>query len=162
MSQHQIWGVFDNQVAAGEALSLLESGGFGQSQIAIEKRFREALSGFVWSQILYVRLPEGIVLGFAGGGLLCALICVLASRGMPPVFPAAAFICVGSVVGTILGACAGMVVAKLESNRLERENQQDRISIGVLCTDPVAEAKAKFALQKAGAATIDIGAAISL
>ncbi len=102
--QQTVWGIFDEHAATHE-------------------RLRDTVVSNAWSQAVYSRLPEGIVLGFAGGGLLCALICVLASRGLPPVFPAAVFICIGSVAGTILGAFAGVIVARLESRRMARENR---------------------------------------
>ena len=155
MSQRvSIWGVFPDQIAAGTALTLLESDGFGQSQIAIEKRFRDALAGFDWSQAIYVRLPEGIVAGFAGGGLLAALIACIVARGLPPILPAAFLICLGSVVGTVLGAFTGMIVARYETRKKD-QLPEDKISIGVLCFDSEAEDRAKVAFQRAGAATID-------
>ena len=153
-NQVSIWGVFEDQVSAGEALSLLEFGGFHQSQIAIQKRFKGALGSFDWGQAIYVRLPEGIVLGFAGGGLLCAAIAVAVSRGMPHVIPAALFICVGSVIGTVLGAFTGMIIAKFETSH-DRPSEAGNISIGVLCVDSEAEDRAKVALHKAGASTVE-------
>lgn len=155
MSQHvSIWGVFPDQAAAGQALTLLESTGFRQSQIAIEKRFRAALAGFEWSQAIYVRLPEGIVAGFAGGGVLTALVCLIVARGIPPIFPMAALTCVGCVVGTILGAFTGMMVARYETLP-GKADESDKISIGVLCFDPQSESRAKTALKEAGADIID-------
>ncbi|HEY3742730.1 MAG TPA: hypothetical protein VGL53_22950 [Bryobacteraceae bacterium] len=136
-------------------MTLLESTGFRQSQIAIEKRFRAALAGFDWSQAIYVRLPEGIVAGFAGGGLLTALACLIIARGIPPIFPMAALTSVGCVVGTILGAFAGMMLARFETMPGHADNS-DHISIGVLCFDSQSEDRAKTALQEAGADTIDV------
>lgn len=150
-----IWGVFADQAKAGQALVLLESDGFRHGQIAIEKKFKDALAGFTRSQAVYVRIPEGIVAGFAGGGLLAAILCLIAARGVPPLFLMAGLICVGSVLGTILGAFGGMLVARFETRRPEPENE-DRISIGVLCFDERSEDRAKVALQRAGAAIIDI------
>ena len=154
MSQHvSIWGVFPDQAAAGQALTLLESTGFGQSQIAIEKRFRAALAGFEWSQAIYVRLPEGIVGGFIGGGLLTALTCFVVARGLPPVLPMLALACLGCVAGSILGAFIGMLVARYEATQGAPEDG-NKVSIGVLCFDPQSQDRARVAFREAGAATI--------
>ena len=154
MAQHvSVWGLFPDQVTAGEALTLLESTGFRQGQIAIEKRFRKALAGFEWSQAIYVRLPEGIVAGFVCGGLLSLLACFVIGRGVPPLFPTAVLSCVGCVAGTILGAFTGMIWARYET-RIGSQDDGDGISIGVLCFDASAEDRAKTALRKAGAKTI--------
>lgn len=150
-----IWGVFPDQLAAGEALHLLECGGFGESQIAIDKRFREAVAGIQWAQAMYVRLPEGIIAGFAGGGLLCAVISLLISRGIPPLLPTAFFICLGMLIGTVLGAFTGMLIARFESMSTKSDTHADGISIGVFCFDQGSEQRAKKALQRAGAAAID-------
>ena len=92
--------------------------------------------------------------GFAGGGVLTALACLVVARGIPPIFPMAALTCVGCVVGTILGAFIGMMLARYETLP-GRRDESDKISIGVLCFDVQSESRAKTALQEAGADTID-------
>jgi hypothetical protein len=148
-----IWGIFPDHSRAVQALTLLESGGFGLSEIAIEKQFKRALAGFDWSEAIYVRLPEGIVAGFAGGGLLAALIGCIVARGIPPMFPLIALTCLGCVAGAIVGAFAGMIVARLESS--QDLPADDPISIGVLCLDLASEDRAKGVFRVAGAAAID-------
>ena len=75
------------------------------------------------------------MVGFAGGGLLFAAISILVSKGIPPLVPAAFFICVGMLIGTVLGAFTGMLVARFESLSAKSNTQPDKSSIGVLCFD---------------------------
>jgi hypothetical protein len=87
------------------------------------------------------------------GSLLSALTAVIVSHGLPPAVPALFFISVGAVIGTVLGAFTGMVVARFETRG--QAQASDDISIGVLCFDSEAETRATTALERAGAASIN-------
>lgn len=150
-----IWGVFPDQSAAGNALGRLERLGFSQNQIAIEKRFGDAL-GIDWTHVFYVRLPEGIVTGFLGGGLVAVVASCLIAKGIPQLVPTAILMIAGMFVGTAIGGLAGFAYASFERLfKTPESDPEDGISIGVRCFDQESEFLAKEAFEQTGAATID-------
>lgn len=148
-----IWGVFPSSEGATKALSLLERYGFRQPQIAIEKTFRRALSGFDWEHALYVRLPEGIVTGFAAGTVIGGILGLIATKGSPMVLPMALFLLLGMILGTVLGALTGLIYARVEP-WLGWETSKEgagEFAVGVQCDNLESEVQARTALEEAGA-----------
>lgn len=149
-----IWGVFPNSEGATKALSLLERSGFRQPQIAIEKTFRRALSGFDWEHALYVRLPEGIVTGFAAGTVVGGIVGLIATKGSPLLLPMALFLLLGMILGTVLGALAGLIYARIEpwlGSGTSNVEAAGEFAVGVQCDNLESEVQARTALEEAGA-----------
>lgn len=148
-----IWGVFQSSESATRALNLLERSGFREPQIAVEKTFRHALARFDWEHALYVRLPEGIVTGFAAGSVIGALTGLLVTNGSPQLLPMALFLLLGMILGTVLGALAGLVYARLEPwlDPSSETNAGGEFAVGVQCDNLESEVQARSALEEAGA-----------
>jgi hypothetical protein len=150
-----LWGVFTSPTAASRVLHRLKVVGFGQRQIAIQKDFRQSWLASARSHAIYQRVPEGIVSGFLGGGLLGALGALVVSKGSLDLFPLVLLSAVCSVVGSVVGAITGLIYASLEplvKDVLELEGAD--ISIGVRCAGWEDEVRAKEIFQQAGGANI--------
>jgi hypothetical protein len=148
-----IWGVFPSSEGATKALNLLERYGFRQPQIAIEKTFRRALSSFDWEHALYVRLPEGIVTGFAAGTVIGGILGLIATKGSPLLLPMALFLLLGMILGTVLGALTGLIYARVEPwlNSNTSKEGAGEFAVGVQCDNLESEVQARTALEEAGA-----------
>ena len=148
-----IWGIFPSCEGASKALNLLERSGFRQKQIAVEKAFRSSGASFSWEHALYVRLPEGIVTGFAAGSVIGGLAGLIASKGEPSLLPMALFLLFGMIMGTIIGALLGLIYARVEPwlSRSSAAVETDEFAVGVECESLESEVQARTALEQAGA-----------
>lgn len=148
-----IWGVFPSSESATKALTLLERYGFRQPQIAIEKTFQNALSRFDWEHALYVRLPEGIVTGFAAGTVIGGAAGLIATKGQALMLPMALFLLLGMVMGTVLGALVGLLYARVEPwlGSSDKDEAAGEFAVGVQCDNLQSEVQARNALEEAGA-----------
>ena len=150
-----LWGVFPNPTAASRVLHRLKAMGFGQSQIAIQKHFQESWLATARSHAIYQRVPEGIVTGFVGGAILGGVGALLLSKGTLELLPIILISAVCSVIGTILGAAAGLIYAGVEPLvRNELSDDEAGIAIGVQCVDVIDEVRAKEIFEEAGGARI--------
>ena len=155
LSQHiSIWGVFPDRTAANQAVNLLECRGIRKSQIEMEQRLSDATPGFDWSRAIYVRVPEGIIGGFAGGGLLGALLAFGLARGVPGFLGLAFFTLSGMLVGAVMGSIIGLLSARLDPLFETSESPTDEIAIGVQCSSPESEKRSKIVFQQSGATSI--------
>ena len=152
-----IWANFTDIPSATKALARLQQLGFGSGQIAVQKRFQDALSGVDWSHTFYVRLPEGIVGGFAAGAVAAILLSFYMSRGFPQLLSFAAFTVGGMLLGAMLGALCGFAYALAEPmfRPSEESANENSISIGVQCLTVEAESQVREEMQQLGAWSLE-------
>lgn len=133
--------VFDNRVAAEEAVEALLAAGFGQADISM--LMSDHTQGREFQVAASTKAPEGATAGGVTGGVLGAIAATLVVMGdlvIPgislvaagPIVAALAGAGAGGAVGGLIGALAGMGIPEHEAKMMAKRVEDGGILVGVL------------------------------
>lgn len=162
-----VFGIYSDQIAAGDAVDRLKDAGFRSTDISILFPNSQGSKDFAHEK--HTKAPEGAVTGGSSGAVIggalgwLAGIGAFAIPGLGPFIAAGPLlgllsgIGVGTAIGGIAGALAGLGIPEYEAKRYEGRVQRGSILLSAHADDPAWARRAKQILQETGAE--DIGAA---
>src|SRR5438105_6922283 len=156
-----VFGIYRDEVAAGQAVDALQAAGFRNTDISVLFPENEGTKDFAHEK--HTKAPEGTATGAGtgaviGGGLgWLAGIGALAIPGLGPfiaagpIMAALAGVGVGGAIGGIAGALIGMGIPEYEAKRYEGRVKEGGILLSVHCDSSDWTKKAKEILERTGA-----------
>ena len=133
-------GVFEDRVAAENAVDALEQAGFTASQIGYVIRGHEAVAGGTITDAAGTKDTRGAVVGMIEGGMIGGVLAAAISVLIPPLGPVlvggilASFFggaIAGTAVGGILGALQGLGISEEEARLYEQHFREGRAIVAV-------------------------------
>jgi hypothetical protein len=135
-----IVGVFDDRMAAEQAVDRLHQAGFHEDQIGFALRGANEVAGGMITDTVGTKDGKGAVTGAVTGGMLGGVLAAAASLLIPGVGPVvaggvlAAFFggaIAGTAVGGIFGALTGLGISEDEAKLYETEFQSGKAIVAV-------------------------------
>lgn len=143
---------FSNETAANQALGRLRRFGIQLNEIALEKGKRALTNE--WLEAMYMRVPEGILMGLIAAPLPSLGIAFILEGGMPSPLAAAFITLAGTILGVCLGVFWGVVYSGWETVARANERFQETVSVAVRCVDPADKMQARRLLEETGAESV--------
>jgi len=159
-----VFGIYRDQVQAGNAVDELQTAGFRNTDISVLFPENEGTKDFAHEK--HTKAPEGTATGAGtgaviGGGLgWLAGIGALAIPGVGPLIAAGPIVAaltgvgVGGAIGGITGALVGMGIPEYEAKRYEGRIKRGNILLSVHSDNSDWTSKAKTILEDTGAEDI--------
>ena len=159
-----VFGIYRDEVAAGQAVDALQAAGFRNTDISVLFPENEGTKDFAVRKD--TKAPEGTATGATtgaviGGGLgWLAGIGALAIPGVGPLIAAGPIVAaltgvgVGGAIGGITGALVGMGIPEYEAKRYEGRVKEGGILLSVHSDNSDWTRKAKEILENTGAADV--------
>ena len=156
-----VFGIYRDEVAAGQAVDALQAAGFRNTDISVLFPENEGTKDFAHEK--HTKAPEGTATGAGtgaviGGGLgWLAGIGALAIPGVGPfiaagpIMGALAGLGVGGAVGGLIGALVGMGIPEYEAKRYEGRLKEGGVLLSVHCDTSDEITRAKEVLKRTGA-----------
>jgi hypothetical protein len=133
-------GIFEDRVAAEEAVDELEQSGFSHHDVGFAIRGHDAVEGGMITDAVGAKDGTGAVTGIATGAVAGGILGALASIIIPPIGPvviggmlatAAGFAGAGAAVGGLLGAMTGLGVSEDEAMYYEQQFKEGKAIVTV-------------------------------
>src|SRR5687767_12961685 len=139
-SERALVAVFDDRIAAEEAVDALHAAGFAHDKVGFAIRGADEVSGGMITDAVGTKDGKGAVAGALTGGMVGGVLAAAASLLVPGVGPVlasgilASFFggaIAGTAVGGILGAMTGLGVSEEEARHYERAFHEGRAIVAV-------------------------------
>ena len=139
-TERAIVGVFDDRIAAEEAVDALHGAGFAHDRIGFAIRGADDVSGGMIVDAVGTKDGKGAVTGAITGGMVGGVLAAAVSMLLPGVGPVvaggilASFFggtIAGTAVGGILGAMTGLGISEEEARHYERAFHEGRAIVAV-------------------------------
>jgi hypothetical protein len=139
-NERAIVGVFDDRMAAEQAVDRLHQAGFHEDQIGFAIRGASEVAGGMITDTVGTKDGKGALTGAVTGGMLGGVLAAAASLLIPGVGPVvaggvlAAFFggaIAGTAVGGIFGALTGLGISEDEAKLYETEFQSGKAIVAV-------------------------------
>jgi hypothetical protein len=159
-----VFGIYRDEVAAGQAVDALQAAGFRNTDISVLFPENEGTKDFAHEK--HTKAPEGTATGAGtgaviGGGLgWLAGIGALAIPGVGPLIAAGPIVAaltgvgVGGAIGGITGALVGMGIPEYEAKRYEGRVKEGGLLLSVHSDNSDWTRKAKQILENTGASDV--------
>jgi len=159
-----VFGIYRDEVAAGQAVDALQAAGFRNTDISVLFPENEGTKDFAHEK--HTKAPEGTATGAGtgaviGGGLgWLAGIGALAIPGVGPLIAAGPIVAaltgvgVGGAIGGIAGALVGMGIPEYEAKRYEGRVKEGGLLLSVHSDNSDWTRKAKEILENTGATDV--------
>jgi hypothetical protein len=159
-----VFGIYRDEVAAGQAVDALQAAGFRNTDISVLFPENEGTKDFAVRKA--TKAPEGTATGVTTGAVLggglgwLAGIGALAIPGVGPLIAAGPIVAaltgvgVGGAIGGIAGALVGMGIPEYEAKRYEGRVKEGGILLSVHSDNSDWTRKAKDILENTGAADV--------
>jgi len=158
------FGIYADQATVNQAVQALKDAGFRKTDISV--LFPENLGSKDFAHERHTKAPEGAVAGGSSGAVIGAALGWLAGAGSLAVPGLEAFLVAGPVVGMLsgmgigttlgglTGAIAGLSVPEYEAKRYEGRVRNGGILLSVHCDNAEWAKTARAVLKKTGGADI--------
>src|SRR5688572_28239511 len=138
--QRAIVGVFDDRIAAEEAVNALQEAGFAHDKVGYAIRGADEVAGGMIVDAVGTKDGKGAVAGAVTGGMVGGVLAAAVSLLLPGVGPVVASgvlasffggTIAGTAVGGILGAMTGLGVSEEEARFYEKQFHEGRAIVAV-------------------------------
>jgi len=158
------FGIYPDQTTVNEAVQALKDAGFRKTDISV--LFPENLGSKDFAHERHTKAPEGAVAGGSSGAVIGAALGWLAGAGslaIPgldslmvagPVVGMLSGMGIGTTLGGLTGAIAGLSVPEYEAKRYEGRVRNGGILLSVHCDNAEWAKTARAVLKKTGGADI--------